>query len=111
MPWNDDSWRDSYDSWKLSSPDEYDDPCDHEDYEIDVLDGRARCDRCGESWYATDDEILRQIDNEAAYNAHMELENRKQWWRDLWSRIRSFVYRREPYRRPYGPTLDDDIPF
>lgn len=37
----DDSWRDSYDAWKLASPyDDYDDDpredCDHDEYEVDA---------------------------------------------------------------------------
>jgi len=111
MPWNDDSWKDGYDAWKLAAPDddyEDEDPCDHEDYDVDILEGRARCSMCGESWYCSDEEVLRQIDHEAAYAAWEEGENRRQWWRDRWDSVKSFFRRRQR-----GPTLvsDDDIPF
>lgn len=88
---------------------EYDrdyDGCDHEDYDIDILDGRARCDRCGESWYATNDEILRVIDCMSAHDRWEEEQNRRQWWRDLWHSIRSFFRRKAP-RQIY----EDDLPF
>jgi hypothetical protein len=84
MLWNDDSWRDSYDSWKLASPDdEYDEPeCDHDDYETDILDGRCRC-SCGRSWYASDAQVTAEIERQRAYFEYEERENRRQWWSDL----------------------------
>lgn len=111
MAWNDDSWRDGYDAWKLASPDDdYDEPeCDHEDFDIDILDGRARCNRCSESWHATEDEIRAQIEHMARYAEYEEREERRQWWRDLWDRIKSPFQRLRPVKR--GPILDDDIPF
>lgn len=108
MSWNDDidNWKDSYDDWKLRSPDdEYDEPCDHENFEVDIITGRCHCDRCPESWYASDDEIDCQIRLEAEYYEHMERENRRQWWRDLWSKVRSFFWRPKP------KINDDDLPF
>ena len=30
MSWNDDSWRDGYDAWKLASPYDDEDPCDED---------------------------------------------------------------------------------
>ena len=108
MSWDDDSWKDGYDTWKLASPyDEYDEPCDHEDYEIDILTGCCHCDRCSESWHATPEQIQMQIDHEAAYYEAMESEERRQWWRDLWSRVRSFFWR----SRTKTWASDDDIPF
>lgn len=81
---HDDSWKDSYDAWKLASPDdEYDEPCDHENYDINIVDGRATCDQCGESWYASDDEVLAAVDAQAAYAEYEERENRRRWWSDL----------------------------
>ena len=66
-----------YDSWKLRSdrdefPDDepYDDApedeCDHMDYELDILTGRAECPTCGHRWFMSDaelkhDEELRQM--------------------------------------------------
>lgn len=34
--------------------DEESEDCWHEDYEIDILTGRATCDACGHHWIATD---------------------------------------------------------
>jgi hypothetical protein len=76
MPLHDDSWRDSYDEWKLASPyDEYDEPCEHRDYEIDILDGCARC-ICGETWSVSQAEIEREIERQAAYHEEIEREMR-----------------------------------
>lgn len=107
----DDSWRDSYDAWKLASPyDDYDyDECDHEDFDIDILDGRCTCHRCGERWTATEAELLHQIDSEAAYARYMDELNRKQWWSDLWDRIKAPFRRLRSIRQP--KEMDDDIPF
>lgn len=108
MTWNDDSWKDSYDNWKLASPDDdRDDYCEHDDYDVDILEGRAHCNRCSESWYVSEDEVLRQIEHERAYNEHLERENRRQWWRDLWASIRSII----PHRKRIANISDDDIPF
>lgn len=107
MLWDDDSWKDGYDAWKLASPyDEYDEPCDHEDREIDTIEGRARCHRCGESWYASEEEILIAIDSEAAYARYEERETRRQRWFNLWEKIRTII----PCRKR-ALVNDDDIPF
>lgn len=45
----DDSWRDTYDEWKLACPyddEQPEDTCDHEEYEVD-WEGRAECHYCG----------------------------------------------------------------
>lgn len=119
MAWNDDSWRDGYDAWKLASPDDdyEDDPCDHDEYEVDILDGRCWCDRCGHRWYATDEQVEREIERQAAYTEYEERENRKQWWRDRFdfilypiNRLRwKLQHLRWHWQRK--PVLDDDIPF
>lgn len=87
--------------------DDYDDPCDHESYDINTIDGRATCERCGESWYATDDQILSAIDAEAAYAQYQEGEERRQWWRDRWDTVKAFFR----WRKPNHLVPDDDIPF
>ena len=117
MTWNDDSWRDGYDAWKLASPDDYyDEPCDHEDYDVDTLEGRARCHRCGESWWADEDEILRVIDAESAYSRYEEEMNRKRWWSDLLYNIRHplqaihWEFQKRGWLKPKIVT-DDDISF
>lgn len=117
MAWNDDSWRDGYDAWKLASPDdEYDDPCDHEDAETDLLDGRSRCPRCGETWYATASEIDAQLRFQSEYHEAMERENRQQWWSDIFYNVRHplqaihWQMQKRGWFRQKALT-DDDIPF
>lgn len=106
MPWNDDSWKDSYD-WKLASPDDdRENLCDHEDYDVDIVTGRASCNDCLAHWYVSDEEIQLQIEHEAAYHERMERESRHQWWRDLWASIRSII----PHRKR-AFVNHDDIPF
>jgi hypothetical protein len=111
MAWNDDSWKDGYDAWKLRDPyDDYDpeeEYCGHEDYEVDILDGLCRC-SCGCTWPASGHEIDRQIEHEAAYQDTIDREHRRQWWRGLWASVRSFFRWR---RKPRQPIPDDDIPF
>jgi hypothetical protein len=119
MAWNDDSWKDSYDDWKLASPDDdyEEDPCDHDDYETDLLDGRCRCPRCGESWYATAAEIDAQLRFETEYHKAMERENRKQWWSDTLYNVRHplqaihWQMQKRGWFRPRATPSDDDIPF
>lgn len=94
-----------------------DEECSHEDYEIN-WEGRARCDRCGEAWWPSANEIAAFRDLEASYDAHCRREERKQWWRDQWERIarpwRWFRYRLwmplSP-RRAVRCLKDDEIPF
>lgn len=115
----DDSWKDSYDAWKLASPDddyEDEDPCDHDDYEIDILDGRCRC-MCGHSWYASNEQVEAEIERQAAYDEYLERENRRQWWRDLFAPITDPInslrwkLRRVGWRWKRVSAIDDDIPF
>ena len=118
MPWNDDSWRDSYDSWKLRSPDEeygYDEePCDHEDYDINIISGEWSCDRCNEHRPATNDEIQRMYRHLADYAEHEARESRRQWWRDRTYPVRMFLHRvllRIWPRKACSVLTDDEIPF
>jgi hypothetical protein len=106
MAWNDDSWRDGYDDWKLASPDdEYDEPCEHDYWETDILTGIATCERCGERRMLSNEELQAQAEHEAAYNRMVDEWERRQWWRDLWDRIKA------PFRLRRKPVNDDDIPF
>lgn len=43
--------------------------CDCSNYEIDLLDGSARCHRCGRSWMLSQDDIAAEIEHQAAYMA------------------------------------------
>lgn len=41
--------------------DDYDcdrDGCDHEDFDLDILTGRATCNMCSEGWYANESEMI-----------------------------------------------------
>jgi hypothetical protein len=106
MAWYDDSWRDGYDAWKLASPDDdYDDEpreddCDHEDYEADIVTGRAMCHRCGHQWWQTPEEVRRETEHQANYQRLEARWKRWQWWRDLKDRVWSLVPRR---RHVHGP--------
>lgn len=57
----------------LNDPEPDEDECCHEDYEINILDGRATCSMCGFAWTATDkqmerhEELMREEDTERRY--------------------------------------------
>ena len=116
MAWNDDSWKDSYDAWKLRSP--YDDgpdepECYHEEFEID-FDGRARCNCCGETWMASADEIAFQREELAEYDAWSIRKERREFLRRLTYPIRWPIFRlleRVWPRKSYSVLLDEEIPF
>lgn len=91
--------------------------CDHDDYDVDILSGRASCNRCMEHWYVSDDEVNRQIEHEAAYHEHMERENRRQWWSDVLYAVRHplVTIHWQLCKRGWigrrATASDDDIPF
>ena len=121
----DDSWKDSYDSWKLESPDDDydnepwynavdDDWCEHEEYDIDIVTGDWMCWRCGEHRAATTAEIEMMIQHQAEYAEYEDRENRRQWWRDRfgpilrwWEAVRSIFLR----PKPAVIIAEDEIPF
>lgn len=115
MAWNDDSWKDSYDAWKLRSP--YDDgpeeECWHEEYEIDWQ-GLAHCSNCNTHWCASADEIRLQREANERYDAHRRREARREFWRKLTLPIRWPIYRlldRVWPRKACKVLTDDEIPF
>lgn len=87
--------------------DDRDEPeCDHEDAEIDILDGCARC-HCGHSWYVTTAELEREHERIVAYDKWVAEQERpwnrfKEWLRAHWPRLPTWRKAREP---------DDGIPF
>ena len=123
MTWNDDSWRDGYDEWKLRSPyDDWDDSeeydserdCEHENYQIDVCTRRAECEQCSHSWYLSDEEMNAELDRQARYHDDMEREERRQWWRHKTYPVRMFFFRvmeRIWPRKACSVLTDDEIPF
>lgn len=94
-----DQWDDGYE----------DEPCDHDDYESDLLSGRAHCFRCGHSWCLTDAELNREIEHMAKYQEMIDRMERWRWLRDLREAVLA------PFRwvkdRLYPPPADDGIPF
>jgi hypothetical protein len=105
MAWHDDSWKDSYDSWKLASPDdEREDECLHEDYEADVL-GRATCCRCSHLWWMTDDEIKWERERSEAYDRIMRRADRRERVRQILDKVRRLWRWRKP------SPIDEEIPF
>lgn len=108
MAWNDDSWKDGYDAWKLASPEDYEpeEECFHEDYESS-WEGRATCDRCGHSWWLSSTEMEWDRQASEAFDAYCRREERREkiaeWvnWLTFWRRWRG--------RKP--AMVDDECPF
>lgn len=97
-----------YDDWKLRSPDDElpEEECYHEEHEI-TWEGRATCNRCGNTWWATADEIRFQREASEAYDAYCRREERRERWRQVREWFRSFL----PRRKPKPALIDDEIPF
>ena len=90
-----------------------DDECFHEVYEIDI-EGRAHCDACGETWWASDGEIASQREHQREYDKWCRREERREWWRQLTRPLRWAVYRlleRVWPRKSCAVLTDDEIPF
>jgi len=105
----------------MTDEDDYDDTpqdeCDHDAYEIDILTGRAECAFCSQSWYLTSEELDCEIERQASYHEDCEREERRQWWRDLFSPITPPFWRLRRRisewntRRQFPEHVNDDIPF
>lgn len=58
--------------------DDYDysdaDDCDCADYDVDTLDGRAWCLRCGRGWFLTSEELTKELNFQAEYMENMAAE-------------------------------------
>lgn len=83
MSWNDESWKDSYDAWKLASPDDDYGPqneCFHVSFEIDY-EGRAHCDDCDYEWWPSAEESRWFREAQKRYDAHCRREERRERWK------------------------------
>jgi hypothetical protein len=78
------------------------DYCDHEDYEADILTGRATCPECRHSWHLTADEIANEQRRQREYDAMCERLNR----RENWSRRLRWLLSWWPVQH-----REDEIPF
>lgn len=67
------NYYDDDDNWDDGPADE----CDHDDYELDILTGRATCCCCDHVWYPSDEAIEAEIQRQADYLAEMEAEEAK----------------------------------
>ena len=104
MTWHDDNWRDSYDAWKLASPDDdREDECLHEAFEIDFQ-GRAHCSDCLASWWPTADEERWFREANEHYDAYCRKQERVERRRELWLRSTRWI------RWPVGRLLDRILP-
>jgi len=112
----------TYDQWKCSDPNDpwfYGEPdeeieCDHDEYEADILTGRAFCCKCDHTWYQTSEEINSEIERQRLYQEGMDREERRQWWRDRTYPVRMFFFRvleRVWPRKALSVLHDDEIPF
>lgn len=94
-----------------------DDLCDHDDYDTDLLSGRCQCWRCGETWYATGEEIDRELRFQSEYHEAMEREDRRQWWSDLFYNVRHplqaihWQVQKRGWLSGRSAPSDDDVPF
>lgn len=88
--------------------DSYDpDGCDHEEYEIDVLIGRAECQCCPHAWYVGHDELNLALDRHAAY--WEEAYRHSRWYWRLFDRVRNWWA--TPWLHRRAGVIDDDLPF
>ncbi len=110
----------SYDAWKTRSPDdecdyerEPEDDCSHEEYDIG-WEGRALCDRCGYSWWASAEQLEDWHRHQREYAEWVEQEYRREFWRKLTYPIRwpfSRLLERIWPRKANSVLTDDEIPF
>lgn len=87
---------------------EYDresDFCTHEEYDSDILTGRATCASCGHTWWQSAEEIEAEIERIRRYD-EWEAEQRRPW-----NRFREWLREHMPRRPRRRPEVDDGIPF
>lgn len=49
-----------------------DDECDHMDYDVDILTGRATCELCGHRWYQTEAQRLSRERAQASWDKYCQ---------------------------------------
>jgi hypothetical protein len=87
--------------------------CSHEHYEID-FEGRAHCDSCYATWWASKIEIDHQREQQAEYDTWCRQQERCEFWRKLTLPIRWPIFRLlEKFwpRKSLTVLTDDEIPF
>ena len=119
MTWDNQSWRDSYDDWKLRSPDDeygyYDDTPDHDCADtFSIVNDTAICDCCGESWWPSAEEKAAWVERCAEQDAWLRRQRRREFWRKLTWPIRWPIFRlleKVWPRKSLSVLTDDEIPF
>ncbi len=90
--------------------DDYEEECEHPFFEID-WEGRAHCDHCSETWWASADEIRAQVDHEASYAQFLAEEQRWPYRLKQWFRHWVWLLRYRWSTRHWSKLSDDEIPF
>lgn len=54
-----------------------DDFCECDDYDADILEGRAHCLRCGRTWWLSDEQMKQELRFQVEYAEMVEEEMRK----------------------------------
>lgn len=88
--------------------DEPEDECEHEDYEVDILIGRATCNMCGHRWYQTEDEMRREEERQHIAGAMLRRADRRERWLGWWDNL---VRRVRRWRTRDANAIHDDLPF
>lgn len=100
----------AFDGYYNDEPDE----CYHEDYESDILSGRATCNICGHSWWQSGEEIQSEIDRIRECDEWQRRERKREIWRRLTDPVRWSLYRLLSLiwqRKSLAALTDDEIPF
>jgi hypothetical protein len=103
----------TYDQWKTQSGYDEREECEHEVFEID-MEGRAHCDACSATWWASKIEIDHQREQQAEYDTWCRQQERREFWRTLTLPIRWPIFRlleKVWPRKSLSVLTDDEIPF
>ncbi len=83
--------------------------CDCSDYDTDLVEGSAKCWRCGRSWTLTSAEMEAEFKAIREHDEEMERGRRWSWFWEIYWKVRSWLTRK-PIPSAHGD-LDDEIPF